>query len=190
MRAPFDGTVYSRPVRASDFVQAGDKLLQMANLKQVQIRAYFDEPEIGKLAVGKPVKIVWAALPARVWHGRIARTPTTIIGYGTRNVGEAIVSVDDADETLLPNTNVTITVILQDLQNVLLVPREALRVDDRGDYVFGVVDDHLKRIPVKIGALNLTQVQIVSGLDENTVVALSAIDGSTLYGDLAVRRAD
>ena len=190
VRAPFDGTIYSVTVRTSDYVQAGDKLLQMADLKQIQILAYFDEPEIGKLAVGESVKIVWAALPTRVWHGHIARTPTTIISYGTRNVGEAIISVDDSDETLLPNTNVTITVTLQDLKNVLLVPREALRVDDRGDFVFGTTGDHLKRIPVKIGALNLTQVQIVSGLDENTVVALSAIDGSTLFGGMSVRRAE
>lgn len=190
VRAPFNGTVYSVPIRTSDFVQTGDTLLQMADLKQIQIRAYFDEPEIGKLAVGEPVKIVWAALPGRVWHGRIVRTPTTIIAYGTRNVGEAVVSVDDSDETLLPNTNVTITVILQDLKNVLMVPREALRVDDQGDYVFVLDGDHLKRVPVKIGALNLTQVQIVSGIDENTVVALSAIDGSTLSDHQVVSRAE
>ncbi len=190
VRAPFAGTVYSVSVRTSDFVPGGAQLLQLANLKRIQIRAYFDEDEIGNLAVGQPVKIVWAALPNRVWHGKVVRTPSTIIIYGTRNVGEALISVDDADETLLPNTNVTITVTLQDLQNVLLIPREALRIDDTGqDYVFRVVDGHVRRTPVKIGSLNLTQVQIVSGIEENTVVALTAIDGSSLHDGQAVQRA-
>jgi HlyD family secretion protein len=189
VRAPFAGTVYSVLVRPSDFVQAGDKLLQMADLKQVQIRAYFDEPEIGKLAVGKPVKIVWEAMPNRVWHGHVIRVPTTIVTYGTRNVGEALVSVDDADETLLPNTNVTLTVTLLDIPDTLIVPREALHVDDDGDYVFQVVNGHLRRTAVKIGSLNLTQVQILSGLSLNDVVALSAPDGSTLHAGEAVRRA-
>ncbi len=190
VRAPFAGTVYSVSARTSDFVPGGSQLLQMADLKQIQVEAYFDEPEIGKLAVGEPVTIVWAALPNRVWHGHVIRTPSTIITYGTRNVGEALVSVDDADETLLPNTNVTITVVLKDLKNVLLVPREALRIDDSGDYVFGVDDGHLKRIPVTIGALNLMKVQIVSGLHPGDTLALSAVDGSTLYNGQAVSRAE
>jgi HlyD family secretion protein len=190
VHAPFAGTVYSISTRTSDFVPGGFQLLQLADLKQIQVHAYFDEPEIGKLAVGEPVTIVWAALPMRVWHGHVIRTPSTIIAFGTRNVGEALVSVDDSDETLLPNTNVTITVVLKDLRNVLLIPREALRVDDRGDYVLGVENGRLKRIPVTIGALNLTKVQIVSGLKQGAVVALSAIDGSTLYSGQAVGRAE
>jgi HlyD family secretion protein len=188
VRAPFAGTVYSVSTRASDFVPGGFQLLQMANLKQIQVHAYFDEPEIGNLAVGEPVTIVWAALPNRVWHGHIIRTPSTIIRYGTRNVGEALVSVDDADETLLPNTNVTITVVLKDLKNVLLIPREGLRIDDSGDYVYRVGNGHIKRIAVTIGALNLMKVQIVSGLRSGDVVALSAVDGSNLHNGQAVRR--
>lgn len=190
VRAPFAGTVYSVSARTSDFVPGGFQLLQMADLKQIQVHAYFDEPEIGKLAVGQPVTIVWAALPNRVWHGHVIRTPSTIITYGTRNVGEALVSVDDADETLLPNTNVTITVVLKDLKNVLLIPREALRIDDNGDYVYGLNNGHLKRIPVKIGALNLTKVQIVFGLHPGDIVVLSAVDGSTVNNGQAVRRAE
>jgi HlyD family secretion protein len=191
VRAPFPGTVYSVSVRSSDFVPGGFQLLQMADLKQIRVQAYFDEPEIGKLAVGEPVTIVWAALPTRVWHGHVVRTPSTIITYGTRNVGEALVSVDDADETLLPNTNVTITVVLKDLNNVLLIPREGLRIDNNGrDYVFGVDNGHLKRIPVTIGVLNLMKVQIVSGLRPRDVVALSAVDGSNLRSGQAVRRAE
>ncbi len=189
VRAPFAGTVYSVLVHASDFVQAGDKLLQMADLKQIQVRAYFDEPEIGKLAVGKPVKIVWEAQPTRVWHGHVVRIPTTIVSYGTRNVGEALISVDDSDEMLLPNTNVTITVTLLDVHDALLIPREALHADDKGDYVLQVVNGRLRRVAVKIGNLNLTEVQIISGVPENAVVALSAPDGSNLRGGLAVRRA-
>ncbi|MHB1935888.1 MAG: efflux RND transporter periplasmic adaptor subunit [Acidobacteriaceae bacterium] len=190
VRAPFAGTVYSVSTRTSDFVPGGFQLFQLADLKQIQVHAYFDEPEIGMLKVGEPVKIVWAALPNRIWHGHVIRTPSTIVTYGTRNVGEALVSVDDADETLLPNTNVTITVILKDLKNVLLIPREALRIDDTGDYVFRVENGHLKRIPVVIGALNLTEVQIVSGLNQGAVVALSAVDGSILQSGQPVRRAD
>ncbi len=187
IRAPFAGIVYSIPVQPSEYVQAGDTLLKLANLSRIQIRSYFDEPEIGRLAVGQPVTIAWDAHPGRVWHGHIVHTPSTIITYGTRHVGEAILTVDDADGVLLPNTNVTLTVTTNDLQNVLTIPREALHTDGNQSYVYQVVDDHLQKIPIQIGALNLTMVEVLSGLDEHATVALSATDGSTLRDGMAVR---
>jgi HlyD family secretion protein len=190
VRAPFDGTVYDVEVRPSDFVPDGKKLVQMANLKRIQIRAYFDEPEIGKLVNGESVSIVWQAKPGRVWHGHIERTPTTITTYTTRNVGEALVSVDDSDETLLPNTNVTLTVTLLDIHDTLKVPREALHANDGGDYVLRVEGGHLHRTSVKIGALNLTEVQVLSGVSQGEVVALSAPDGTNLHSGMAVSRAE
>jgi HlyD family secretion protein len=57
VRAPFDGTVYSVSVSDYDFVPAGEVLVEMADLSKLRVRAYFDEPEIGKLAPGQPVKI-------------------------------------------------------------------------------------------------------------------------------------
>jgi HlyD family secretion protein len=180
-RAPFDGTVYSLPVSQSEYVQAGTLLLQMADLTKLQVRAYFDEPEIGALRVGQPATIVWDALPDRVWHGRILHLPSTIIAYGgTRNVGEVLVSVDDADGKLLPNTNVKVTVTEQQLNHVLTVPREALHSESGKTYVYLLHNNVLRRHPVSIGARNLTQVQITSGLNENDTVALSTTNGEPL----------
>jgi HlyD family secretion protein len=57
IHAPFAGTVYSLPVSRTEYVEQGALLLQMANLSKMQVRAYFDEPEIGKLQVGQSVTI-------------------------------------------------------------------------------------------------------------------------------------
>lgn len=180
LRAPFDGTVYSVPVSDLDFVQFGEALLNMANLNHIQVRAYFDEPEIGKLTAGQPVKIVWDAKPYSTWHGHIERAPSTIITYGTRNVGECIISVDDAKGDLLPNTNVTVSVTVSQLADVLSVPREALRTEGPKNYVYRIVDGHLKEVPLQVGASNLTRIQITGGLNEGDVVALSAVSNSEL----------
>jgi len=186
VRAPFAGTVYSVPVSAYDFVQAGEDLLDLADLNKIQIRAYFDEPEIGKLAVGQAVKIEWAAKQSQTWHGHISIAPTTVITYGTRNVGECLITVDDARGDLLPNTNVTVTVTTSQRFNVLSVPREALHTDG-GDSVFRVVNGKLVRTPVVVGVVNLTRVEIVSGLTEKDTVALSATSNRELTNGLAVK---
>jgi HlyD family secretion protein len=179
-RAPFKGTVYSLPVSLSEYVHPGDVLFQMADLTKLQVRAYFDEPDLGGLHVGQSATILWDALPNRVWHGRILSMPSTIITYTTRNVGEVLLSVDDADGKLLPNTNVRVTVTEQSLGHVLTVPREALHSEGGKDYVYLLHGNTLRRKQVTKGALNLTQVQIVSGLAENDTVALSTTNGEPL----------
>ena len=187
IRSTLDGTVYSIPVSTYDFVQAGEDLLDVADLNRIQVRAYFDEPEIGKLAVGQAVKIVWDAKQNQTWHGHISRAPTTVITYGTRNVGEALITVDDARGDLLPNTNVTVTVTTSQRFNVLSVPREALHTEGASDFVFRVIGGRLVRTPVQVGLLNLTRVEITGGLTEKDTVALNATTNRDLSNGLAVK---
>jgi HlyD family secretion protein len=189
IRSKVDGTVYSIPVSQYDYVPAGENLMDVADLNRIQVRAYFDEPSIGVLAVGQAVKITWDAKPNQVWHGHISRAPTTIITYGTRNVGECIITVDDARGDLLPNTNVTVTVTTSQRFNVLSIPREALHTDG-GDYVYRVLNGKLVRTPVQVGVVNLTRAEITSGLTDKDTVATSSLSNRELSNGLAVKIVD
>jgi HlyD family secretion protein len=186
IRTPQAGTVYSIPVSTYDFVPAGETLVAVADLNKIQVHAYFDEPEIGKLAVGQAVKIAWEAKPTQTWHGHISIAPTTVITYGTRNVGECVITVDDARGDLLPNTNVVVTVTVAQRVNVLSIPREALHTEG-GNFVYRVVNNKLVRTPVQVGLINLTRVEITGGLTEKDTVALSALNNHELSNGLAVK---
>ncbi|MBW4038670.1 MAG: efflux RND transporter periplasmic adaptor subunit [Acidobacteria bacterium] len=188
IRAPFAGTVYALPVKQYEFVQAGETLIQVADLKKLQIEAYFDEPEIGLLKDGQTVTIKWGAKPDKEWHGRIVQAPTTIVAYGgTRNVGECLISVDDANDDLLPNTNVTVTVTELRHEDVLSLPREALHTEGATDFVYRVVDDRLVKTPVVAGVTNLTRFEVLSGLGQGDVVALQATSETDLSNGLHVK---
>jgi HlyD family secretion protein len=189
IRTPKAGTVYSIPVSTYDFVPAGENLINVADLNKIQVHAYFDEPEIGKLAVGQAVKIAWDAKPNQTWHGHISIPPTTVITYGTRNVGECIITVDDARGDLLPNTNVVVTVTIAQRTNALSIPREALHTEG-GDFVYRVIDNKLVRTPVQPGLVNLTRAEIISGLTEKDTVALSAANNRDLSNGLPVKIID
>jgi HlyD family secretion protein len=187
IKAPIDGTVYSVPVTSSDFVEEGKLLLQMADLKQQRVRAYFDEPDIGKLAVGQKIRIVWDAYPGREWHGHVTSIPSTVVSYNTRNVGEVLVAIDDVDDTLLPETHVTVTVTTSSAPNTLTVPREALHSEGGKAFVYRIISGDLVRTDVKTGTANLTQVPILSGLNEGDVVATTSMNGVTLEDGLPVK---
>jgi HlyD family secretion protein len=188
-RAPMAGTVYTVNEQATDFVQPGTVLLEMADLRQVRVRAYFDEPEIGLLAVGQRILMRWDAKPREVWHGHIVRLPSNVINYQqTRNVGEVLVAIDGPEDGLLPDTNVTVTVTTQTEPDALTVPREALRFENGKYYVFKVVnDDRLERVPVTLGTYTLTEAAILSGLQAGDWVATGATNGQPLQTDIPIR---
>jgi HlyD family secretion protein len=193
VHAPFAGTVYSLPVAQYDFVQPGQPLINVADLHRLRIRAYFDEPEIGKLAAGQPVLISWEAKPNTVWHGHVEQAPTTVITYGTRNVGECLITVEDATGDLLPNTNVTVNVTTARRSNVLSVPREALHTEGSVNYVYKIVNDKLVRTPVQIAPnaiVNLTRAEISGGLKEGDLIALGATTEVDLSDGMPVKPVD
>jgi HlyD family secretion protein len=187
VHAPFAGTVYSLPVSRTEYVNQGDRLLSMADLSKLQVRAFFDEPELGKLSVDQPVTIVWDARPDEQWHGHISRLPSTIITYGTRNVGEVLVTIDDADGALLPDTNVRVTVTVANVSNVLQVPRDAMHFEQGATFVYRKEGNSLHRVKVAIGARNLGAIQIVSGLNSGDIVALGTTNAQPLSDGVPVR---
>lgn len=171
--APFDGVVYALPVKQGAYVQAGDLLLQEADLSKVLVRAYVDEPDIGRLVPGQKTEVTWDALPGRIWSGAVTNLPSTVKLHGTRNVGEMVSLLDNSDFRLLPNINVNVTIVTSQHDNVLTMPREALRLDDSKPYVYQVIENKLRRRDVSVGASNLTRVEVSDGLSDNALVALN-----------------
>ena len=174
-------------MRKDTFVAAGDLLVQVADLQRVRVRAFVDEPEIGRLQKGQPVEVTWDALPGRSWKGTIEYLPTNVVQHGTRMVGEVTCILDNADLKLLPNTNVAVAVIQARHDNALTVPREAVRQDADGKYVFVVVDGKLKRRNVQTSVSNLTRVEITSGIPDDAVLALGAVNMQPLRDGMPVK---
>jgi HlyD family secretion protein len=185
--APRDGLVYYLPVHAGQFVATGDLLVQVADLSQVQLRAFVDEPDVGRLQSGQPVKVTWDALPGMTWDGTVKQVPTTVITLGTRNVGQFTCLVNNPGEKLLPNVNVNVTIITAQHENVLTVPREAIHQDDGKRFVFQVVDGELKRRDVQTSLSNLTRMEVTQGLQDGAVVALTADNQQALKAGMSVR---
>jgi HlyD family secretion protein len=187
VRAPFDGIVYSLPVKQGAFVQGGDLLLQEADLSRVLVRAYVDEPDIGRLQTGQKVEVTWDAVSGRIWSGVVSTVPSTVKVHLSRNVGETTCTVDNHDLRLLPNVNVGVTIVAAEHDNALTLRRDALHTDDSRTYVYRIVEGRLKRQPVEISLQNLTRVEITSGLPEGAEVALPAEESKPLFDGASVK---
>lgn len=187
VRAPFDGIVYSLPVKQGNYVQAGELLVQEGDLSKMLVRTFVDEPDIGRLAAGQKIEVTWDALPSRTWIGAVTTVPSTVKLHSSRNVGEVTCTVDNHDLRLLPNINVSVTIVTAEHQNVLTLQRDAVRMDESSPYIYQVEDGELKRRPITISLQNLTEVEITSGLPENAVVALNSVDAKPLTDGAKVK---
>ena len=187
IRAPFDGIVYSLPVRQGAYVNPGDLVLQEADLSKVLVRSFVDEPDVARLAPGEKIEVTWDAMPGQVWKGSVSAVPAAVKLHGTRNVGETTCVVANRDLKLLPNINVGVTIVTAEHDNALTVPREALRLDDGTPYVYQVANNQLLRRNVQTAISNLTLAEITSGVAEGTVVALGSVNTKPLHDRLSVK---
>jgi HlyD family secretion protein len=187
IRAPFSGTVYQLPVKNGAYVSSGQLLVQVADLEKVQVRAFVDEPEIGRLARGQRVEIKWDALPGRIWVGAVSRVPTVVTTVATRTVGEITCDIPNTDRKLLPNVNVNVSIVTAHKSDALTVSRESVHATDGKRYVFKIVDDMLQTQEVQTGITSLTRVEIVNGLEQGARVAMGAVNAHALHNGMEVK---
>lgn len=185
--APFAGTVYQLPVKPGGYVNGGDLLVQVANLEKVRVRAFVDEPEIGRLAKGQQVEIKWDAIPGRIWDGSLTRVPTAVTMVGTRTVGEITSEIDNSDRKLLPNVNVNVSIISARHDNALTVSREAVHDVEGKRYVYKIEDEKIQAQEVQTGLSNLTRVEVLKGIPEGAMVALGAVNAQPLRNGMDIK---
>ena len=155
-------------------MQTGDLLLQEADLSKVLVRAFVDEPDIGRLQIGQRVEATWDAVSGRTWVGSVSSVPSTVKPRGNRNVGETTCIIANQDHRLLPNINLGVTIVVAEHDNVLTLQRDAMHIDDSVPYVFKIVDDHIKRQNIQFSLQHLTRVELTSGLSEGDRIAMPA----------------
>ncbi len=170
--SPIAGTVYSLPARQGTYLNAGDPVASVGNLDRLRIRVYVDEPELGRVEIGQPVRITWDALPGREWTGVVEKKPTEIVPLGTRQVGEVLCTIDNPGRELVPGTSVNAEIRTNVVANALTIPKESLRRNVNGAGVFVLRDNRIRWQPVKLGASSVTRATITSGLKDGDAVAL------------------
>lgn len=170
--SPAAGILYNLPIREGAFLNAGDILGSIGKLDPVRVRVYVDEPELGRVTPGQPVRITWDALPGRDWTGSVEQKPTQVVALGSRQVGEVLCTLANPGTDLVPGTNVNAFILTQVVQNALTIPRTAVRHESgTGVYTLDKATGTVVWKNVKTGASDALRVEVLSGLADNDVVA-------------------
>ena len=137
IRSPVDGVVLTRTIEPGQTVAASlqsPELFTIAeDLSKMKIELAVDEADIGQVRPGQSVSFTADAFPDRQFRGvvdqvRLAATTTNnVVTY------PVVVSVDNADGTLLPGLTVNAEIEVSNRQDVLKVSNAALRYKPVGD---------------------------------------------------------
>ena len=170
--APLDGVVYALDVQRGAWVSPGMVLASIGRLDRVKVKVYVDEPELGRVAVGMPVRITWDAAAGREWKGAVDKKPTEIVALSTRQVGEVVCVIENPGGELLPGTNINAFIQSKVVESALTIPKEALRREGGALGVFTLNGNVLQWRTLGTGAASVTRIEVLTGLKEGDAVLL------------------
>lgn len=131
IKSPIDGIIINRNINKGQTVAASFQapvLFQIANdLSKMQVECDVDEADIGKIKEGQKVRFTVDAFPDESFTGKMSQvrySPEIIQNVVTYTT---IVEVENPDKKLMPGMTATVSVIIGEAKNKLLVPNSALR---------------------------------------------------------------
>ncbi|NOQ85698.1 MAG: efflux RND transporter periplasmic adaptor subunit [Deltaproteobacteria bacterium] len=200
--SPVDGIVISRNCDVGQTVvstfQTPDLFLIAQDLTKMQVEAYVDEADIGKIQAGQEVLFTVDAFPERTFSGKVSQVrfapkqEQNVVTYAT------VIEVANPDLLLRPGMTATVSIIANEKKNVLRLPSIALRFkanpadkylyhyDEEKDKDSGdeeellnlpqslwIINDigQVKRIPIKAGISDGRYTEVLNGsIDEGEKV--------------------
>jgi HlyD family secretion protein len=111
LRAPFNGVVSVREAELGQLAGPGVAIFTLDELDHVWLRAYVNEPFVGRIRLGEPVDVTTDSYPNKIYHGRISFispqaefTPKTVETHAERVtlVYRIRIDIDNPTHELLP----------------------------------------------------------------------------------------
>jgi RND family efflux transporter MFP subunit len=183
IRSPISGTVLSLAAQQGETVAAGlsaPTLIVVADLNRLQVDAYVDETDIGKVRLGQDCSITVDAYPDQTFSGRIFKIASGATVQENVVTYDVSVKVNDPKHLLKPDMTATVNVSVGVHPNVISVPNEAIKQTTSGKYVW-VVPPASPAAPnptpqmsqVETGATDGTYTEIKSGVEDGDTVVLA-----------------
>ncbi|BAT72168.1 macrolide-specific efflux protein MacA [Thermosulfidibacter takaii ABI70S6] len=175
--SPISGVVSSVSTQQGETVVAGlnaPTFITVIDLSRLQVDAYVDETDIGKVKPGQKATFVVDAYPDKVFEGVVSAVyPGAIIRNNVVFYDTKIDIKTPYVGLLKPSMTADVTIIAGTKHNVLVVPAAAVKVGiDGKSYVMLKKKGKWVKTPVKTGWESQGKVEILEGLKEGDVVAL------------------
>jgi len=186
MRSPVDGVVLNRAISNERFLSAGQTLLEIGRLEDLEIEADVLSLDVVDAEEGDAVEIYGPAIGLPRARGTVVRkfpagfTKISSLGVEQQRV-KVIVRFEPEDlARLLENRRlgvgyrVRVQITTAEKPSALIVPRSALFRGTNGDWqVYAIRNGRAQIQPIQVGLINDQQAEVTDGLAEGTQVVLA-----------------
>lgn len=188
--APIIGKVLDVKVRNGDGIKPGDVLLTLGNPAQELIKLQLGTLDAAKVKVSQKARIKVIGPDSTVFTGRVqAIHPQAITsegggssfppGGGSSSQAKvpATVQLEEATGKLIPGSQVSVEIIVQQRQNVVAVNLEAIQREAEKPFVW--IRDHngkAQKRTVALGLESATKIEVKSGLKSGEKIIIPSPD--------------
>lgn len=166
-------------------VESGKSLMQIADLTQMKVTVQVSEEDIAKVAVGQTANVTFPAFPDLTLQGSvtgiasIASTDGGMTSYdGSSSVSfDVDILIAQPDPRLKPGMTAKVSLITEQLDDVIMVPAMALMTDDGQNYYVMVQTD------AETQSSERRDVTVVTKNDDFAVIGKPASDSEEPQGD-------
>lgn len=178
--APIDGVVSQVTAQTGETVVAGFEVANLITIldpTRLEMWIYVDETDVGQIRPGMAVEFRVDAYPNQTFTGTVDQIypepeiKDNIVYY------QALVRLNpDTASELRPEMTTQCTVIVQQKDDVLALPNDALKWVDGEQFVFVKnPDGTIRRTTPKLGLIGQTSSELLEGLKEGDMLATKII---------------
>ncbi len=174
LTAPFAGSVTTVNSKPGDQVSPGATAIRLDDLSHLLIDVSVSEVDINNIQPGQPVKLTFDAIPGKEYNGIVDQVDP--VGTSDQGTVDFTVTVEltDADEAVKTGMTAAVNVIVNQLQDVLLVPNRAVRNKDGKRVVYVMRSGQSQPVEITLGASSDTESQLVAGdIKEGDLIVLN-----------------
>ena len=163
LTAPFVATVTEVNLKPADRVTPGTLAIRLDDLSRLIVDVQVSEVDINRIQMGQAVNLTFDAILDKEYHGtviEVAQVGSVVQGIVQFNVSVELI---DADEDVRPGMTAAVNIIVEQLDNVLLVPNRAVRLVDGQRVVYVLQNEQLEMVEITLGASSDTVSEVVDG---------------------------
>ena len=174
--APISGVIASVSTQEGETVTArfsAPTFVTIIDLKKLEVWAYVDETDIGRVAVGQRATFTVDTYPATDFEGVVtAIYPKAVIQDNVVNYITTIKITDFKEKTLRPEMTATVKIFLKTRKNVIAIPRKAVR-NEGGEKIVTVLKGTMaEKRKVTLGWESDGYYEVTGGLNEGEKIEI------------------
>jgi HlyD family secretion protein len=163
IEAPFNGTISVANTKPGDQVAPNAEAFRLDDLSQLLLDVQVSEVDINQVHVGQEASLTFDAILDKEYEGIVVEVAS--IGTSTQGVVDFIVTIEiiDPDENVKPGMTAAVNVVVNQLDNVLLIPNRAVRIEDGKRVVYVMRDNEPTPVQITLGASSDTMSEVIDG---------------------------